>query len=889
MNFESELDTFRYVYSCNVDTPLQIKIGTLEGDICTNSECSFKDTHPARFKKRPGIESDLIVSAQVFADNRPLSLPISSSSKAFSNHWKWNEWISFPLLFSDLPRRSLLALTVYYTDQGVVKPVGGTTVELFGKYSLFRQGVKDLKIWPHEVADGNVNTKTPGKIQGDFKKHSLLKLAKKHKTGELAKIDWLDKLTFREVEILYEMEKRKSNNWYLMIEFPQVMLNDLLYSIVYYEKDGDDIHLYKSESNRIMLKDPENLEDNLNLVEDKNHKLARSIRTGGDYDRSIKPNSTVRDSLNKIILYPSTTQLSVEEKDLIWKYRYYLSKQKKALSKFVKSVNWNMEAEAVQAVDMMEEWAPMDVEDALELLSPAFSHPSVRKYAISRLQQATDDDLLSYLLQLVQALRYEDFESIDESFALLPSSVSFTENSEVLNENDDIGEQEDNNSKFNVDVEHREKSEESEFFMGTSKFDLVNFLISRTCANPILANNFYWYLATECEQKETASNSSDIHLEVRSMFRKVSTLLSSALQTNSEKSKVFYKSLLKQQNFIKNLENVMKAVARESGNRTKKIEKLRSLLADSESDLNFTDFDEFFFPLDPRIQVKGIYAEKSYLFKSSMMPSLLTFLTTEGTEYITIFKNGDDLRQDQLVVQIINLMDKLLQNENLDLKLTPYKVLATSTKTGFVQYIKSVSIAEILSTEGTIQNFLRKNNFNKAGPYEIAPEIMDTYIKSCAGYCVITYILGVGDRHLDNLLLTSNGKLFHIDFGYILGRDPHPLPPPMKLTKEMIEAMGGVNSEQYKRFCKLCYTIFLHLRRHANLILNLFALMVDASVPDIALEPDKAVKKVQEKFRLDLEDEEACIYFKSQLDMSVTALMATVVERMHRFAQYMRK
>jgi phosphatidylinositol 3-kinase len=43
---------------------------------------------------------------------------------------------------------------------------------------------------------------------------------------------------------------------------------------------------------------------------------------------------------------------------------------------------------------------------------------------------------------------------------------------------------------------------------------------------------------------------------------------------------------------------------------------------------------------------------------------------------------GDDLRQDQLVIQIINLMDKLLQKENLDLKLTPYKVLATGPDQG---------------------------------------------------------------------------------------------------------------------------------------------------------------------------------------------------------------
>jgi phosphatidylinositol 3-kinase len=73
---------------------------------------------------------------------------------------------------------------------------------------------------------------------------------------------------------------------------------------------------------------------------------------------------------------------------------------------------------------------------------------------------------------------------------------------------------------------------------------------------------------------------------------------------------------------------------------------------------------------------------RATLFKSALMPSKLTFLTTEDTEYVAIFKYGDDLRQDQLILQMITLMDKLLQKEKLDLKLTPYRVLATSTRHG---------------------------------------------------------------------------------------------------------------------------------------------------------------------------------------------------------------
>lgn len=41
----------------------------------------------------------------------------------------------------------------------------------------------------------------------------------------------------------------------------------------------------------------------------------------------------------------------------------------------------------------------------------------------------------------------------------------------------------------------------------------------------------------------------------------------------------------------------------------------------------------------------------------------------------------------------------------------------------------------------------------------------------------------IGDRHLENLLIDDEGKIFHIDFGFILGRDPKPNPPPIKISK----------------------------------------------------------------------------------------------------------
>ena len=87
---------------------------------------------------------------------------------------------------------------------------------------------------------------------------------------------------------------------------------------------------------------------------------------------------------------------------MIWRYRFYLSSNKKALAKFVKCINWQVSSQASQAMELIHQWAPMDVADALELLGPTFTDQGLRQYAVNRMREAPDSELQLYLLQLVQ-------------------------------------------------------------------------------------------------------------------------------------------------------------------------------------------------------------------------------------------------------------------------------------------------------------------------------------------------------------------------------------------------------------------------------------------------------------------------------------------------------
>ncbi|PIK59455.1 phosphatidylinositol 3-kinase catalytic subunit type 3, partial [Apostichopus japonicus] len=814
--------------------------GTLEGKRQKPTYRELLDDPQLRFSGLYEDKcSDLYVTCQIFADGKALTLPTQTCYKAFTTRWNWNEWLTLPVKYSDLPRNAQAAFTIWDVYSPTeARPVGGTTVALFGKHGTYRQGMHDLKVWPNQEADGYASTKTPGKLVGDDTMAKLAKLTKQHHKGKMQKVDWLDRLTFRELEMINEKEKRESNFMFLMVEFARIHYNTIDFSIVYYEKDAEEVVTIRHHADIVTVPDPEMLMEN--LIEAKHHTLVRSERSGLT-DRDLKPNAHTRDQLSHIIKFGPNKVLSSEEADLIWRFRFYLTNQKQALTKFLKSVKWDMVHEEIQALDLMRKWQPIDVADALELLSPQFKNPEVRRYAVSRLKQADDEELMLYLLQLVQALKYENFQEIKAGLDMQNKKRTESVSSQGERDRLPLPPTVAVYGSFPSPASEEEEEDEDE------ECDLATFLIQRACKNYTLANYFYWYLMVEKDDQSSISKDS----QIKEMYNTVMQRFGQHLLKGA--ADYFRKhGLLKRQNVLINkLLEVMRSVAKESGNRKKKIERLQALLASTEfSKQMLSNFDPIPLPIQPEIRITGLIAEKASIFKSALLPCKLYFRTVDNKDYIVIAKTGDDLRQDQLILQMISLMDKLLQQENLDLKLTPYNVLATSSKTGFVQFVESTAVADVLSSEGSIQGWETVTWIIYSSPPKETSS-MSTLVTSW----VATPTLPTSDE-------AEQGDV---------GRD---------------------GRGQQRTVPRLHYAL-LHIipasQKACKLYSDLFTLMVDANVPDIALEPDKTVKKLQDKFRLDLTDEEAVQYMKNLIDVSAGAMFAAWVEQVHKLAMYWKR
>uniref|UniRef100_A0A0E0ATS3 phosphatidylinositol 3-kinase n=1 Tax=Oryza glumipatula TaxID=40148 RepID=A0A0E0ATS3_9ORYZ len=702
---------FRFILSQDISLPLSFRVNRFVPDRTLLIERSA----PVLF-----------VECTLYIDGVQFGLSTNTRLKSLGSPYCWNELVTLSAKYRDLTPFSHLAFTVWDMSSGEdnIYIVGGTTISLFNSKNQLKTGRLRLRVWPNKMADGSLSTSTPGKVPKTKREEieRLERVANKYIRGQIPHIGWLDNLIANAADKLEKESERTENLHSSLI----VELCSFEHRVVFQEY-GAKLHtsvpssLVDISKNKLVIAcDPEI--GRINPSEHKHSVLAWSLARGVN-DREMKPSSVDRKLIQNILKYPPTRTLNVDEKQLLWKFRFYLTSEKKALVKFLLSVEWSDIQEAKQAVALIPRWESIDVADALGLLSPVFQNEEVRAYAVGVLERASDEELQCYLLQLVQGLRFE-------------------------------------------------RSDRSR---------LAHFLVNR------------------------------VHKE--------------------ENGFQVWQSLIEQAELTAQLRSIMKELSNVKHDAQTKGRILEQLFSGIFSELkNFSE--PIPSPLAPTVLLDGIVPEESLVFKSANYPLCIAFSTVNGGTSKMIFKKGDNLRKDQLVIQIISLMDRLLKSDNLDLHLTPYQVLATGLEEGLVEFIPSISVAKIIQKTGSIKSYLQKCNPDEDGPFGITAQCLETFIKSCAGYSVITYILGIGDRHLDNLLLQDDGRLFHVDFSYMLGEQPHrfaPPSPPMKLCKEMVE--------------------------------------------------------LQQNFRLDLDDEDAIHFLQGLINESISAFFPRVVETIHQWAQ----
>ena len=227
---------------------------------------------------------------------------------------------------------------------------------------------------------------------------------------------------------------------------------------------------------------------------------------------------------------------------------------------------------------------------------------------------------------------------------------------------------------------------------------------------------------------------------------------------------------------------------------------------------------------------------------------------TSDTRWMSsIFKVGDDCRQDVLALQLICLFKNIFISAGLDLYTFPYRVVATAPGCGVIEVIPRSISRDMMGREkvnSLFDWFLAEFGPEDGVEYQKAQR---EFVKSLAAYSVIMFILQIKDRHNGNIMFDKEGHMVHIDFGFILSIAPGGgilEVSPFKLTTEMVQVMGGdVTSPAYRIFTELCIKAYLACRSYATEIISMVQLMMDSGLP--CFKGEITIRKLRERFQLD--------------------------------------
>ncbi|XP_053338796.1 phosphatidylinositol 4,5-bisphosphate 3-kinase catalytic subunit gamma isoform [Clarias gariepinus] len=478
------------------------------------------------------------------------------------------------------------------------------------------------------------------------------------------------------------------------------------------------------------------------------------------------------------------------------------------LPQFLRTVEW-LKPSAVQDVHwLLTHWEPEDLElsVALELLSVDYTDEKVRRLAVQRLEMMSNEEVLRYLLQLVQTLKVEPYH---DSY-------------------------------------------------------LARFLIQRALRSKRVGHFFFWYLRSEVAGCPFFRQRMAVILEAYLLG------CGEAMLTSFQRQVQVVKILHEVANRVKSLypeKSTLSPLA---------AQKLQEIL----QEYNFPP--EFQVPFDPRVRAGSIILKECKVMASKKKPLWLEFSHVEseasaGCPVGIIFKQGDDLRQDMLIIQTLMVMESIWQENCLDLNLMPYGCISTGYQIGMIEIVRdAVTIAAIQRIQGGTTGAFKNNALfewlkGMCSLQEKHYQAMEKFVTSCAGYCVATYVLGIGDRHNDNIMITNQGNLFHIDFGHILGNTKSFLGVsrervPFVLTPDFLYVMGRVNKQSslyFQRFKDTCIQAYMSLRAQSHLLITLFSLMLLTGIPELNTSQD--MRYLRNALQQGQNEEEARQHFLQQI------------------------
>lgn len=146
--------------------------------------------------------------------------------------------------------------------------------------------------------------------------------------------------------------------------------------------------------------------------------------------------------------------------------------------------------------------------------------------------------------------------------------------------------------------------------------------------------------------------------------------------------------------------------------------------------------------------------------------------------------------QEHLSLQLIAQFSEIFAEANLDLPLAIYGILPVSATSGFIECIpNTVSLAELRahSSWSSLAEFFVDAYGPLGSPRFVSAQ--RKFVRSTAAYSIVSYLLQVKDRHNANMLLTSDGRICHIDFGFVFGKTVKFEKAPFKLTGDIVEVM----------------------------------------------------------------------------------------------------